>query len=415
MTARGMHRKLNIMMALSSMGIGGSQTYTLTLAVELKRRGHNVVVASRGGQLVEELTQCGIKHQAVYMPIYGSPSPQPVQHHNRYVLSVLATEMKTPYRMPHKLYRLLAGMAQVINLIRKEKIDIIHSSQPGPTLVAYLASQLTRVPFMITVHGTLRNEFPPIGLRFVRKGFGRIIAVSDEIKEHLINNYETDTTRVSVIYNGIDLRKFSPQPSKGAVATGNAGSLRRVAHIMGWAGPLKSAVEAVPIIAQMVPNVEMVILGPSAEFAQLSMLAREVNRQLARESVRAMGNTKDVVKIISSSEVVIGVGRCALEAMACGKPVVLAGQRKGPFGGSFGGIISQDNISETKKYNFSGRNGSEVTSAAKIAEAVVRLLKDEKHRRELGAWGRRIVEDEFDIEKIAEEIENIYLEVLEER
>ena len=414
MTTTDTHKKLNIMMMANSMVMGGATTHTITIATELKRKGHNVIVASKGGQLVEELTHHGIKHHSVLMPVYGSLSSVPVRNHYRYVLSILANEMRPPplIKMLH-IKILLVTVAQVINIIRKEKIDIIHSSQPGPTLIAYLASLVTHVPIVVTVHSTLRLEFPPIGPRSMSKKFGRLVAISDEIKEHLISNCVVDEERVDVIYNGINLRRFRPQTRRDTAVRDNAGSPRRIAHIHGWGLTLKSAVEAVPIIAQNISNIEMVVAGPGATNEDVCALAQEVNRQLGREAVRIYGLTKDVVGLINSAEVVIGIGRCALEAMACGKPVVIAGQRKSAIGGSFAGIVSQDNISEIKKYNFSGRNSSEETSAEKIAKAVLNLVEDEEHRRELGAWGRRIVENEFDIEKIGEQIENVYLKVLE--
>lgn len=411
-----MHRNLNIMLMLNSMIIGGIETYNITLATELKRRGHNVVVASRGGQLVEELTRHGIKHYSVQMPLHGSLSPDTVQHHNRYLLSVVAASIMSLYRTPHKpykLFRTLVGTARVINLIRREKIDIIHASHSGPALVAYLASLVTRVPFVSTVHGTSRAEFPPVGLRFFRRNFGRIIAVSDEVKEHLASNYGIDEARVSVIYNGLDLKRFFLQKKQEALTSSSAGTPIRVAHIMGSGGAVPSVIEAAPIIAKAVPSLEMLVVRSSTELDEATLLAREVNRQLARETVKVIPPTKDILPVIRNSEVVIATGRCVLEAMACGKPVVVAGQRKGPLGGSFGGIISQDNISEIKKYNFTGRNSTVVASADRVAQAVITLLRDDKYRRETGEFGRRIVEDEFDSQQMAEKIERVYLEVLE--
>lgn len=412
---RDLHHRLNIMMTLNSMIVGGSQTYSVTLAAELRRRGHNVAVASRGGPLVQDLMQCGAKHYAVSMPIRSISSVQPVVHHERSAVSVLATCVDTLRGKPLDPYRLVASGISLIRAIRQDKIGVINSSQPGPTLVTYLASRVTRVPFVVTVHSTLRNEFPPIGLRLMRERLGRIVAISDEVKEHLINNYGIAEQKVSVIYNGVDLKRFSHRKGVDVANQGDRG-LRRVAHIAGVGGAVLSlVVEAVPMIAEVIPNIEMAIVGRSNEFDEATVLARDVNSKLGRQAIRLVGVTKDTESVIDSSEVVIAIGRSALEAMACDKPVVLAGRRKGPFGGSFGGIVSRDNLSEVRKYNFSGRNGSEATSSQRIAEAVVALLRNEERRREVAAFGRKVLEDEFDSQKMAEQIENVYFEVLQGR
>lgn len=402
-------KKLNIIIAINTMNIGGSETYVITLAKELKQRGHNVTVVSTGGALVEDLAESGIKHYTVKMPLYGSTSSEPVTNEARYLASIIASWIRRPW----KILWFFIGVIQFIKIIKREKIDILHSNQPGPTLITYLASQITRAPFVTTVHGTLRNEFPPIGLRFIRKKFRKIIVISDEIKEHLIKNYRIDSQKISVIYNGIDLKKFYPDVNMAGLNTWSMNDLRRVVHIGGGGGGgLKSMLDAVPIIAQKVPDVEIVIPRKDDE---LNILARKINQQFDREVVRIIRPTKDIIGIISSSEVVVAIGRSALETMACGKPVVLAGRRTGPFGGSFGGVISKDNISEIKKYNFSGRNSSEVTSPENMAEAIIKLLTDEKYRQGVGVFDRKIVEEEFNIEKITGQVENVYLEAFEKQ
>ncbi len=410
-------RKLGIMFIINTMRLGGSESYVLSLAKELKQRGHKIVVLSSGGELVEELTRTGILHYTVSIPKHGSHSTKPVVKHDLYTLSVMASllmKMKRVVfrRKPWKIsYKLLASLTQLRKIIRENGIDIINSQQPGPTLLAYLASKLTHVPFVITVHGISQDGFPPIGLRFMRNKFGRIIVISEEIKEHLTKNYGIDEGEIALIHNGVDLASFYPPLNNVAQNISGDGGLRRVVHIGGSAGRVSNSVmEAAILVVQQVPDVEFVLLESGTK---ANVLAREINQQVGREVVKMAGFTKDIIKIINTSQVVIAVGRSALEAMACGKPVVIAGHRTGPLGGSFGGIVSSDNVAELKKYNFSGRNSSEVISPEKIAEAVINLLKDEDYRQGTGAFGRNIVEREFDVQKVAKQLEKVYLEVLE--
>ncbi len=43
---------MNILYLTNHLDIGGITSYTLTLASGMKKRGHNVYIASSGGQLV---------------------------------------------------------------------------------------------------------------------------------------------------------------------------------------------------------------------------------------------------------------------------------------------------------------------------------------------------------------------------
>ena len=54
--------QLNILLAAMQLDIGGAETHIVELAKELKRRGHNVIVASNGGAYVKELEADNIRH-----------------------------------------------------------------------------------------------------------------------------------------------------------------------------------------------------------------------------------------------------------------------------------------------------------------------------------------------------------------
>jgi glycosyltransferase involved in cell wall biosynthesis len=164
-------------------------------------------------------------------------------------------------------------------------------------------------------------------------------------------------------------------------------------------------INATPEIAQRIPDVKVVIVGRGPEFDEVIKLAKRMNNRLGNKTIIVAGTQPNDVmpKIMSSADVVISVGRSALEAMACGKPVIIAGKT------GFGGILTENNITQLKMYNFSGRNSSERTTSTRIAESVLKLLTSEKYRESSGSLGRQIVEKEFDVRKVAGQIENVYL------
>ncbi len=56
---------MNILYLTNHLNIGGISCYVLTLAKGFKARGHNVYIASGGGDLVEQFKKQGI----IYIPI----------------------------------------------------------------------------------------------------------------------------------------------------------------------------------------------------------------------------------------------------------------------------------------------------------------------------------------------------------
>jgi len=237
-----------------------------------------------------------------------------------------------------------------------------------------------------------------------------------------------DKEKISVIPNSVNLEKFSTrtymnhlhEPEKDLVFNHNTKKIVFVSRLSNEKLiAITSTIKAVPKIVQKIPNAQIILVGGGPCFDYINTLAERINKQLARKAVVVMDEIKDargerIAKIMNLADVVIGIGRVALEGMALGKPVIIAGSTLGTLGGNFGGIVTEENVTHLKDFNFSGRNSSEKTTHNRIAEAVIELLSDEKYRQSIGEFGRRFVEKEHDIQKIAEEIEAIYNTILKE-
>ncbi|MDD3153751.1 MAG: hypothetical protein PHS41_02705, partial [Victivallaceae bacterium] len=53
---------MNILLTVARFNLGGAESYTCELALELQKRGVNVCVLSGGGRLVHKLNEAGIRH-----------------------------------------------------------------------------------------------------------------------------------------------------------------------------------------------------------------------------------------------------------------------------------------------------------------------------------------------------------------
>jgi glycosyltransferase involved in cell wall biosynthesis len=178
---------------------------------------------------------------------------------------------------------------------------------------------------------------------------------------------------------------------------------------------ITSLINSVRIIVKNFPDVQVFIIGQGRKYKQVRELAERVNNNLAKEVIIVTGFLKDIKPAMMSADIIVGMGRVVIEAMACGKPVIVVGHIIGQFGGNFGGILTKDNAFLFKKYNYSGRNSKVITTPDRISSACIKLLADKNLRENLGKFGKHFVEKEHDARIIAKRIESIYRDVIAQR
>ena len=159
------------------MNMGGAETHIFELAKALSGRGHEVTVASGGGRYAEELSSLGIK--TVTVPLYS----------------------KNPLLMA-------AGRQRLSALIKREKFDIVHAHARIPALICGGLQKKYGFRFVTTAHYDFKVT--PLLRRLTDWG-EHCFAVSPDIKDYVAANYDFPKENISVIPNGIDTEKFSPE------------------------------------------------------------------------------------------------------------------------------------------------------------------------------------------------------------
>jgi len=122
----------------------------------------------------------------------------------------------------------------------------------------------------------------------------------------------------------------------------------------------------------------------------------------------ATGVRLDVPRFFNLADCVVAVGRTALEAMACERPVIISGL------GGYRGILTPERIPEFQASNFTARIGGQPPDPAQLARDVVQLAAPQgaAERRRLGEAGRRFVVENLSIEAVTARILEVYAEVL---
>ena len=157
------------------------------------------------------------------------------------------------------------------------------------------------------------------------------------------------------------------------------------------------------------PGVELVVVGQGPEESEVARVADRMNVRLGRNAVFALGGRGDIPRILSLGDVVVGTASVALEAMACGKPVVAAGK-----GGHFG-IVRPANLDEADASCFADHVDVGTVTAEALRADLATLLRDPEEARRLGAFGRETAETRYSVAKLTADAETLYGEELSDR
>ena len=367
-------RAKRILMATMSMGIGGAETHILELCKALQKRGHAITVASNGGLYVPELEAAGISH--VEIPL-----------HRRNAGS------------------LLRSYFTLRRLIKKERFDLVHAHARIPSFLCGLVRKCRSFPFVTTAHGA----FTPGGLAGKLTTWGDAsLAVSEDIKAYLMENYNVPEEKIFTTVNGIDMERFSPEVSGDSVREELA--IPQTAPVIAHVSRLD---EAPSVVAQQLmeisealleawPDLHVIITGGGDQLERLREEAGAINEVQGRTVIHMTGPRTDIGKVIAASDVFCGVSRAALEAMSTGKPVVLAGQQ------GYGGIFDESKLALSRDTNFCYRGEALPTREALLKDLLACLAMDVAAREAHGQYGREVVQRHYSVEAMADDAERAY-------
>lgn len=355
---------MNILQILPELKSGGVERGTVDLAKYLKQQGHKAVVVSAGGPLVNELASAGVTHYS--LPVHK--------------------------KSPFAIWRSTRALSKIV---RMEGIDLIHARSRVPAIIAFFVSRATQVPFLTTCHGFYTKH--PLSRVM---GWGKLVIVASHIiGKRMRDDFGVPHEKIRLIHRGVDLQEFSyratPDPGKPVVI----GMVGRLTPIKGH--PL--FLRAMARVARVNPNIKIRIIGdaPKTQYKEeLLTLTRHLGLS---HCVEFLGTRYDIPGLLAGMTVLVApsvgeeaFGRVAIEAGACGVPVVAT---------RIGGLID---IIENEK------NGLLVPpeDPRLLAEAVLRLLKDPETAARLAGALREKVEREFSLDLMFQKTLAVYHEAL---
>ena len=372
---------MNILMALMGLDIGGAETHVAELSKELKRRGHNVIIASNGGVYEKELADFGIKLYKV-----------PLQN-----------------KKPNNIF---ASVSMLKHIIKDEKIDIVHSHARIPSFLLGKIQKSLKFPFVTTAHWVFTTKF---GLKYITDWGQKTLAVSDDIKKYLMDNYKIPENDITVTVNGIDTEKFSKQsPDEEIKKEFSIDSDDKTIVYVSRMDADRSLV-AHQLIAScdalfdVVEGLKCIIVGDGNDFEEVKAEADSVNEKRGKDIIKLAGARTDVNKIISVCDLFVGVSRAALEAMASEKPCIIAGNE------GYIGLFDESKLDAALNTNFCCR-GCDKSETSVLTQEIANFFgmweDDVTH---ISQFSRQVVLEHYSVSKMADDAEKVYKEAMEER
>ncbi len=300
---------ITVLQVIPRMRAGGAELGCLQIAEALVKAGNRAIVVSEGGQLVESLKAVGAEH--VVLPV-ASKSP----------------------------LTLARNAARLADMIRRERVSIIHARSRAPAWSALIAARRTGIPFVTTYHSEyseknkLKNLYNSVMARS-----DTVIAVSDYMAHLIRTRYRTPENRIAVIHRAFDDKVFDPTtltPQRIEVVRRqlDADGSRPVLLLAGRITPRKAQhhlVEALGILkARGAPDVVCVLAGEVEKPEFKAELEAQATRLGVAHQLRFPGHVKDMPAAYAITDISLniseqeGLPRVAIEAQAMGVPMIVS-------------------------------------------------------------------------------------------
>ena len=360
---------MNILQILPELNVGGVETGTRDLAKHLVKMGHKSVVVSNGGTLVDEIESQGSKHYA--LPVHKK-----------------------------SIFAILWLVPKLVEIIRKEEIDIVHARSRVPAYIAFFASRLTGKVFITTCHGYYKTHFASRVMSWGKL----VICPSQVIANHMNKDFGLPLERIKLVPRGVDLERFrfiSPDNKQSDVF--NIGIIGRLSPLKGQAYFLRAMARVLRQVFS--PSIKVWIVGGAS--ASHEAYKRElhvlVNRLGLRHCTEFLGTKQDIATVLSGLNLLVlasvrheAFGRVVIEAQAAGVPVIAT---------RVGGIVDiiDDNLT-----------GILVApgDVEGLAEAIIKIIKNKSTAVYLAKNAYKRLKQKFTLEIMVKNTLKVYKEAL---
>ena len=343
---------MNILMALSQLEITGAEVYATTIADELIKRGNKVYIVS------DTLTT---PTKAEYIKL---------EFNKRSLLK----------RIEHIKF--------LYKLIKEKNIQIVHAHSRASSWSCHVACKLAGLRLITTTHGRQPVHFS----RKIIKAFGDYsIAVCENIKKHMVSDIGFSENKISVILNPVNYKKLDLEKKENE---------KKVISIVGrLSGPKGDvAYDILEILSQdeLLSKYKVRLIG-GKELPERFVKLKE-------KDIEFIGYVPNIQEKIFESDIVIGAGRVAFEALLNKTSLIAVGETE------YKGFINKENLDKSLASNFGDIGSMKYPKIKKdiLLDDIKKALKlSENEKEEL----KNIMFKETNLKNIVDKIEKKYFEL----
>jgi len=381
-TSSPAHRRRKVFFLLDSLNVGGTETQAVELAIRLDPALYEVTLGClrARGPLLEKLTGSAVDLREFY-PKGGFDSP--------------------------------GGIYQMLRLslfLRRGGFQIVHTHDLYANVLGIPAALLARAPVIISSQRDLAH----LALyRTRRRGWVRrlqnlstaVLTNANAVRDAVMAENYIAAGKVRVIYNGVDLERFSARTRDRSWLSANAEQEKWIVLVGNMHSDVKGhscLIAAARAVVREFPAARFVLAGDGE---QRQNFEQQVTRLQLQNRFLFLGRRDDVPHLLACCDIAVlpsraeGLPNAVLEYLAAGLPTVAS-----HVGGN--AEIIQD-----------GKNGLLVPpdDPSSLSEALLRLLRDPAFAVNLGNRGREYVISEFSFQRMIENTDQLYTELLRQR
>jgi glycosyltransferase involved in cell wall biosynthesis len=363
-------KKTKVLHVVGALKIGGVEQFLLTLIKNWDRRKYDLEIccAVEKGEFASEFEKLGV-------PVW-------IANYN-------------PRRK-------LRSIIQLRDNLKGRMIDIVHCSSYGLHVSVLAAAKLAGIPgFLTSIQGVqqykgitqIRNKSVfAIASRFIDYEVAGAKEIEDSVRSYVSQG------KLSCIYNGVDTTRFYPGISQnrsklfGSYIDPRETIITMISRLDKFKDH-ELFLRAADKVKHICPQTKFVIVGSGSPESYLKDLAGELG---LNKHVLFLGTRIDTPEILRASDIFAfaateegGMNVCLMEAMASGKPCVVAGLREGVEHGVGG-------------YSFG------VGDLNGFADALITLVQEPEIRIRMGENACLRARQRFSINNIVKQYENIY-------
>jgi len=302
-------------------------------------------------------------------------------------------------------------LTRFVQWLKAARINVLHTHDFYTNVFGMTAGALARLPVRVASMRETAGMRTSTQKRVQRVAYSlahHVVANSQAVRQVLIAD-GVPAEKVSVIYNGLDLKRLAPQTFSRAETLALLGLdsetdpprrfISIVANMRHEVKDHRMFLRAARRVVEVVPDAAFLLAGEGELTDSLRELAAELG---IHERTYFLGRCERVAELLSVSEICVlsskaeGFSNSILEYMAAGRPVVAT---------NVGGAAELIREGET---GYLVPAGDDEMMAARLID----LLRDPNRSRMMGEAGKRIVEEQFSCEAQLSRTEDLYERLL---